>query len=236
MAATGDEEIVVAVHAQFHRALQLLGGQSRNACKLGGLRFFAPKPAPHAAAHHPHLVRCPAQSMGHRMLHFAGVLGGAVHQHAVVLGWNGVTDLPLQIKLLLPTQRPLSFQAVGCGLHGRLPTLGRLFTGEVHGRHHVLALGVALPDIQQGWQRRGLNHFFGAGGDAARHQARGGNHRKHRLAHKTQLTLRQDGVVVHDRAAVVESRNVVRGEDGHHASFLAQRIKLQGVEAAMGHR
>ena len=94
MALARDHEVVIAVGAQFYRALQSVRGYRSGASPEGRLRFLAAKSTPHAAATNVHLMRLPAQRMGDDLLHFARVLGGTMHVHGAALLWQGVGDLP----------------------------------------------------------------------------------------------------------------------------------------------
>ena len=78
VAFAGDDKVVVAIQAQFHRAAQLVRGHGSPHRHVAGLGFFAAKPAPHAAAFHAHGVVVQTQGMSDPVLHFAGVLRATV--------------------------------------------------------------------------------------------------------------------------------------------------------------
>ena len=232
VAAAGDQHVVIPVWPQFDRPLQLGRRQRGDAGKQRALAFFATKTAPHAPADHLHPVGRQAQGMRHQMLHLAGVLGAAIHQQATVFLRLGVADLAFQIKLFLPTQREAALPAVRCaGQRG-----GGITARQVHGRHHVVLQRVGLQRGQHGGQGADLQRLFGQCSGAAGGVAAGGNHRKHRLAHVPHRALGQDGVVMHDGAAIIRPGDVGRREHRHHPGLGPQQGQVNALQRAVGHR
>ena len=74
VAPAGDHEVVVAVQPQLDRALELRGGDGRDARERRRLRLLAAEAAAHATAFHLHVVRVQLQCVRDEVLHFARVL------------------------------------------------------------------------------------------------------------------------------------------------------------------
>jgi hypothetical protein len=108
--------------------------------------------------------------------------------------------------------------------------------GQLHRRHHVVVCGVGGQRVQAGRQRLDGQHLPGQRGGAPGQLAGGGDDGKHRLAQVHQLFGGQDGVVLHDRAAVVATRDIVRREDGHHAGLGTQAVQVDAGQPSVRHR
>jgi len=241
VAAAGDEHVVVAVGAQLHGLAQLGRGHGGHAGEQGALALLAAKATTHAPADHVDLVRRPVQRVCHHLLHLARVLGGAVDEHAAILLRHGQADLPLEVELLLPAQRPLALPAVRRGGQRGVRVAAR----QVHGRHHILLQRVRLPGAQHGRQRIEAHRLRGQRGGAARLLAGARHHGEHGLPHVPQFAtglpvlvhhLRgEDGVVLDDGAAIIGAGDVGAGEHGHHAGLRAQQGEIEVAQLAVGH-
>ena len=153
VAPAGDHEVVVAVGAQLHRAVQPPRRHRGDAGEQRRLRFLAAEAAAHAPALHQHRVRRAAQRVRHHLLHLAGVLGRAVHAHAAVFQRHGVADLAFQVELLLPALHEAALQPVRRAVQRALQRAGRGFAQQVHRRHHVGLGGMRLAHRQHRRQR-----------------------------------------------------------------------------------
>ena len=101
VAAAGDEEVVVAIEPQLHRAIELLRGNGGHAGRQRRLRLLAAEATAHAPALDVHMVRVQLQRMRHRVLHLSRMLRRAVDLDAVVLQRHRVGDLAFEVELLL---------------------------------------------------------------------------------------------------------------------------------------
>ncbi|MDT4828340.1 hypothetical protein FQZ97_617220 [compost metagenome] len=246
VATAGDHEVVVAVQAQLHGALQLARRDGRHAGEQRRLRFLAAEAAAHAPAFHMHLVRGQVQRVRHEVLHLAGVLRRAVDVQRATLFRNGVADLAFQVELFLPADVERGAVAMrrlrDGGAHGRLVTLvgGPAAAHDVHRRHHVLAARMRVLRCDDGRLRLEGDRVLGLGGGAARGIAGFGDHGEHGLAEVADLAAvvhgQQDRVVVNDRAAVVGAGDVVGGDHRDHAGHGADGVEGQRRHAAVGHR
>ena len=236
VAPAGDQHVVVAVGAQFHRAIQPPRRYRGDAGEQRRLRFLAAETTAHAPAFHQHRMRCHAQRMGHHMLHLAGVLGRAVHAHAVAFKRHGIADLAFQVELFLPALHEAALQPMRRRGDGALAGAWRRFPRQVHRRHHVGLRGMRLAHRQHRRQRFDVDEVLGPRRGTPRRVARARNHREHRLAQVVHLAAGQDRVVVHDRAALVLARDVFGRDHVDHARQGAQRVQSNALEPAVGQR
>ena len=95
MALTGDGHVVVAVHAQLHRLLQLESCQGRALAEDAGIAFFAAKTTTHTAADHFYIVGMQIQRMGCFALVTVGVLRRHIQGELSVFFGHRIGDLPL---------------------------------------------------------------------------------------------------------------------------------------------
>jgi len=244
MAAAGDQEVVVAVDAQLDRPLQPRRRHRRDAGEQRRLRLLAAEAAAHAPAFDLHRVRGPAQRLRNQVLHLARVLGRAPDLHAGVLGRQRIGDLPFEVELLLAADLEARREPVRRARDRR----GRIAAAQVHRRHDVLGRGMGLLRRQHRRQRVGAHQLARLRRRAPRRGAGLGDHRNDRLSEVAQrradgsdrarLGRRagEDRVVADERAAVVDARNVGRGDDVDHAGQRAQRVEVDGAQHAMRQR
>ena len=95
MALTGDGHVVVAVHAQLNRFLQLESCQSSALAEDAGIAFFAAKTTTHTAADHFYIVGMQIQRMGCFALVTVGVLRRHIQGELSVFFGHRIGDLPL---------------------------------------------------------------------------------------------------------------------------------------------
>jgi len=106
---------------------------------------------------------------------------------------------------------------------------------QLHRRHHILLRRMGVERCQQRRQQVDLQHLCGQRGGPAGGVAGLGDHREHRLADMAHAALGQDGVVVHDRSAVVGAGKVGSGIDRHHAGLGPQQGQVDRQQTAMRH-
>ena len=95
MALTGDGHVVIAVHAQLHRLLQLESCQGRALAEDAGIAFFAAKTTTHTAAYHFYIVGVQIKRMGCFALVTVGVLRRHIQGELSVFYGHRIGDLPL---------------------------------------------------------------------------------------------------------------------------------------------
>ena len=95
VALTSDGHVIVAVHPQLHRLLQLESCQGRALAEDAGIAFFAAKTTTHTTADHFHVVGMQIQRMGCFALVAVGVLGRHIQSELSVFFGHRIRDLPL---------------------------------------------------------------------------------------------------------------------------------------------
>nr|GEU28080.1 hypothetical protein [Tanacetum cinerariifolium] len=227
VALAGDQHVVVAVGAQLDRAFQPGRRNAGRRRPKRRLRFLAAEAPAHAPALDLHLVRMHAQRMRDHVLHLARMLGGALHQHAVVLFRDRVGDLPFQVKLLLAAHEQL---APG---HARRHVERGLEVAalQAHGRHHVRLRRFRFLRRQDRGQFLVVD--LGAARGAAGVVMGVRHHDEHRLAHVQHFAGAENRIVVDDRTAVVGAHDVLRRVHGHHAGSGAHGRQIDGRDARM---
>ena len=205
------------------------GAQARRA---GGLGFLAAKATAHAAHVHHDLVHRHIQHFGHQLLHFGGVLRGAVDDHAAVFGGHHRRDLGFQIKVFLATDMQGALDTVlgACQRSGRIAALVGVAV------EHEVLVAKRLDHIQYRFQVFIFDHR------RHRRPACGlqvaGGHGQYHLAHELHGVDGQQRVAGHQRANVFQSRYVFMG-DGN--AYAVEGVAGRGVDAddpgmgAVGH-
>ena len=220
MALASRHEVVIAIEPELDRPAEFFGGDRRHAGEQGGLRFLATEAATHPPHLDRHLVGREVQRVRHQMLHFRGVLGRAIDQHAVLFFGHGVGDLALEIELLLPADPKLFLKPVR---RGRKLRRG-IAAHEMHRRHDEGTLPLRLLRRQHGGQFLVVDFTFLRG--ASRLIVALGDHREDRLTDALRQTVSQDGIIGDNRAAVVLAGNVSGREDSDHAWRRTHRIEI----------
>ena len=211
MPLAGNHHVVVTVHAQLHRLLQLERSQRGALAEDAGIAFLAPKRTAHSAANHLHIFRAEVQRGSGFALVAVGVLGGHIQRELAVLARHGVGDLAFQIKLLLLAAFGTALELVrgfGNGVRWCAP-------GNALGRHDEILGRHGLVNREDGGQLLDLHHRTLGGFPRVEHVVR--HHQRHRLAQKLHLASGQERVVMDDGAAVVFTGDVFGSKHRHHA-------------------
>ena len=225
VALAGDGDVVVAIGAQLDRTAKSRRRQRRHAGEQRRLRLLAAEAAAHAAHLHDHAVGGDAQAVRHHLLHLARVLGGTPHLQAAVLARLGERDLAFEVEVLLAADLPSPLHAMRRRGQRRIDVA----THEAHRRQHELARACGLQRVEPRRQRCVVD--AGAARGAARGVALVCDHREDRLADVVHFACGEDGVVVHDRPAVVASRNVGGHQHAEHAGRREHRAEVHRHDA-----
>jgi hypothetical protein len=208
-----------------------LAATRRKGAEQVHLAFLAAEPAAHAAHVHRHRVRGNAQHMGHHVLGLAGVLGGGMNQHLVVLAGNGKGDMPFEIHVVLPADpHPARDPVRG---RGKCCRGVAALQGQRRGD-----MGIARRDglfrrrdVRQGLVVDPCQFSRPAGLVAAL-----GDHGKDRLAPEFHPIIGQKRLVVQAGGAdVVDAGNVARGQHADHAGCLRDPGQVHRPDAPMRH-
>jgi hypothetical protein len=93
----GDGHVIVTVHTQLDRLLQLESRQRSALAEDAGVAFFAAKSTAHAPANHLDIVGCQIQGGSSFTLVAIRVLRGRIQSHLTVFTRHGVSDLDAAI-------------------------------------------------------------------------------------------------------------------------------------------
>ena len=212
-----DHHVVITVGAQFHRLAKFVCGQRSALAEDAGVAFLAAKTTAHAAANHFDVTGAQVECCCGLALVAVRVLGGDKKRHLPIFTWHGVGNLPFQVKLFL-----LAAVGATADAMGRVGDGPRCVTARqaLHGQHEGARLH-GLFDGHDGGQF--LDQHLGFFGHFPRVEHFTRHHHSHRLPKELDLAGGQKRVVVDDRAAVVFTRDVTRGEDRHHTVLGEQR-------------
>ena len=198
-------------------------GQRRAERRDGGqsvrLHLLPAEPTAHPQALHGDLVAAPAQHVGDDLLGLGGVLGARLHEHLTGLVDERERTVGLEVEVLLPAERQLAGEPMGCGRQAGVGVAAR-------DRACVTLEGLGvdrLLDRQDRRQRHGLDLD-------GRRPAAGvlqglPEHPGHRMPPEADLG-REERLVVLD-AGVVDARHV-RGRQ--HADDAGSRHREIGAQ------
>ena len=205
------DHVVIAVEAQLAGPSRFVRHQSGNTGNQRRLAFFAAKGATHAAAFNDDIFRQFTDRRSHQVLHLTRMLRGAVQVEIAVLGGKSCRDLPLEIKLVLPANIEAALQAVFCISQRRLTVASRdrlarqnKGSGRERGARIENCFQVFVFYCCQLCCLACLIDRFRGNGE-------------HGLPHILNESGCENRIVGYDRPAVVFTRNIGRGHDGHHA-------------------
>ena len=227
MSLAGDHHVVVAVEAQLGRAPGARGDQRGDAGKQRGLAFLAAERAAHAAALYYHVVRLLAERVGDQVLHFAGVLGRAVHQHAVVFLRQRVGNLAFEVEMVLTAHR----QAAAQTLRGLRQRRFRFAPAQRLAGQHVAVGGQRGGDIEDRGQC--LVCHLRQTCRTARSVVAVGGHGKQRLAVKLHQLGGKNRIVMQHRRVVVLAWDIGGGEYPQHSRRRGDGAKVELNNAAV---
>ena len=117
VALAGGDHVVVAVGADLHGAVELLGGDGGDGGEQVRLGFLAAEAAAHAADDDGHGVRRNAEDVGDHVLHLGRVLGRGIDGDVVVLAGDGEGDHALEVEMVLAADALHALEAVRRGRH-----------------------------------------------------------------------------------------------------------------------
>ncbi len=224
VALAGDDHVVVAIEAQLDGPAAAHGGDGRGACQERGLAFLAAETPAHAAAMDADLVRVAPEGVRHEVLHLAGMLRRAHHEHAAIFLRQGDRDLALEVEVVLAAQLEHALQA----LRRARQAWQRLAAHDrVRGRDEARR-GDRLADPEDGGERLVIDAGLARG--APRRVVRVGHDQEDRLAGVLHQAVGEDRVVVDHRGAVVLAGDVARREDREDSGRRGDVRKVQRAQ------
>ena len=212
MPLAGDHHVIVAVIAH-------LAGPPGQGCRHRtghgqriALAFLAAEAPAHAPHFDPDAMHGKAQGLGHLVLDFGRVLGGAVHHHVAALLWQGQGRLTLKVEMLLPADLEAPFHA----MRRRRDRGGRIAFG-IDART-ILETAVCSQSLVDRQDR----DLFGIVDPAqpcraARRQMAIRHHRKDRLSQVMDAAHGQKRFVMGGRRDIIRKRQIFRRQNHHHA-------------------
>ena len=230
MALAGGGHVLVTVGADLDRAVPLPGGHRGDGGEEVHLAFLAAEAAAHAPDIHHHGVGGHAKYVGDHVLRFAGVLGGAMHHHVVILSGDGKGDLPLQVHVILPAHvHPPGDAMRGGGEAGfevaalQLEGGGDMGVARLLRCDQVERVGQRLA-IHAGQRRRAAGDLAGLGDDG-----------EERLAVELDQIGREDRLVVLAcRADVIRAGDVGGGEHAGDARAGQHLCQVEALQSRVG--
>ncbi|MNS54526.1 hypothetical protein D3C72_873240 [compost metagenome] len=203
----------LAGEVRDHRA------QARRAGRLG---FLAAETTAHAAHVDDDLVHRHVQHFGHQLLHFGGVLRGAVDDHAAVFGRHHRRDLGFQVEVFLATNVQRALDA----MFGSGQRRGRIAAFVGVAVEYEVALAQGFDHVQHRLQ------VFVFDDRGHRRLARGfqvfRRHGDHRLTDELHGIDRQQRIARQQRTDVLQARHVFVGDGDAHAF---KGVAGRGVDA-----
>ncbi len=229
MPLAGHNHVVVTVQPQLARLAGLHGHQRRHAGDRSCLAFLAAKGAAHAATNADHVLGTASGRLGDEVLHFVGMLGGAVDGQRVVLTGHGHRDMAFEIELVLPaeTEPPLHT------IRRIVERLCRISSRQVLGRQDKRFFLDGRRRVEYRFklfvldncQARGLaSEVHGFGGDG-----------EYRVPHVLDEFRIENLLVMNERSAIVLARNVVGRAHGHDAIGRKDRFEVEFLDPAVCH-
>ena len=119
VALAGRDHVVVAVGAELHRPVPLLGGDRGDRGEEVRLGLLAAEAAAHAPDDDRHRVRRHAEDVGDHVLHLGRVLGRGIDRDVVVLAGDREGDHALEVEVVLAADALHALQPVRRGRHRR---------------------------------------------------------------------------------------------------------------------
>ena len=232
VALAGDLHVDVAVELQAHRAPGLPGSERHQRGEAVALGLLAAEASPHARDLHDDLAHGQGKDVRDDRLDLGRVLARRADEDVVVVAALGPCGLGLEVEVLLSADVERPVERVGARAQGGVHVAAR---DDV--RLVVVALGLDRGvEPEDGGER--LGHDDGLRGGAAARPLRladdGGDH----LAVKRDLALREERLVVADRADVVHPGDIRRGDDVDHPRHGARGAQVDRDEprVRMGRR
>jgi hypothetical protein len=230
MALAGHDHVVVAVETDLGRPTGLRCGKGCERGPLCRLGFLAAKAAAHAPALAGDVGVGAFQHSRHAMLDLGRVLGGTIDGHGAAFMRNGERDLALEVEVLLAADRQATVEAVaGAGERGLDVTAQELVGGKDFGLRFERIF----------YRQNGTlfgNLDLGKPCGAARGIPRFGENGEDHLAVKFDLANGENGIVVKPPGgtAVVEARDIGRGEHKDDARGFFHRVEIEPGDAPAG--
>jgi len=223
----GHRHVVVAVAAEFGGTPGLGRDQRGGGGEQRGLRLLAAERAAHPAHLDRDIGRAEPEHMRDEMLDFARMLGRAQQMDLAVLAGCRDRDLALEVEMVLPTKIEPARQAVRRGRQ----RCRRIAARHPLGRFDQRLRCAGIRDRQQGRARFVIDPS--EPGSLARRGAAGRGDEEHRLPDAQHFAVREQSVVMRDRADVVRAGNVGGGVHRDHAGRGSHRGQVDGGDCGV---